>query len=265
MLKPALQRAAREAGEELAAETADGGPAVLIGTPLGRGGKRLQRGRACSMEGTIAAVRYKIDLPNYGVFDEKRVFEPAPIPGPIHFPRRRLGVPICEDIWDEEACESLAETGAESADRAQRLALLDRASRTIRYGVADARVTETGLPLVYRQPGRRPGRTGLRWRLVRAQRRQLAGRAAAGLGGSGRSSPNGSRDGGRLALPRRARSSTSRGGRRGQLPRLRAGLARLRRQERLSRRGARACRAASIRRCARRWPSMRWARRACTA
>ena len=53
------------------------------------------------MAGAIAAVRFKVDLPNYGVFDEKRVFQPGPMPGPIAFRGVRLGVPICEDIWGE--------------------------------------------------------------------------------------------------------------------------------------------------------------------
>ncbi len=42
VLKPAFQAACRAAVEKLARETADGGPAVLIGTPLGRGRQALQ-------------------------------------------------------------------------------------------------------------------------------------------------------------------------------------------------------------------------------
>ena len=36
-------------------------------------------------EGEIATTRYKVDLPNYGVFDEKRVFDAGPLPGPDEF------------------------------------------------------------------------------------------------------------------------------------------------------------------------------------
>ena len=57
--------------------------------------------------GKIETLRFKHDLPNYGVFDEKRVFAAGPAPGPISFKGVRLGVPICEDIWTEEACETL--------------------------------------------------------------------------------------------------------------------------------------------------------------
>src|SRR6185369_6984179 len=85
VLKPAFQAACRTAVEALARETASG-PAVLIGAPWVEDGK-------------ITAARHKVDLPNYGVFDEKRVFVPGPMPGPIVFKGVRLGVPVCEDIW----------------------------------------------------------------------------------------------------------------------------------------------------------------------
>src|SRR5215203_4779242 len=73
VLKPAFQDACRAACEILARETADGGPAVLIGLPWGEGG-RVHNAVALLDEGVVAAVRFKVDLPNYGVFDEKRVF-----------------------------------------------------------------------------------------------------------------------------------------------------------------------------------------------
>ncbi len=69
VLKPALQAACRAAIEALARETADGGPAVLIGTPWVDDGKLYN---ACALldGGRIAAIRFKVNLPNYGVFDE---------------------------------------------------------------------------------------------------------------------------------------------------------------------------------------------------
>ena len=99
-------------------------------------------------QGAVQAVRTKVDLPNYGVFDEKRVFDAGPLPGPIPFKGVRLGVPICEDIWSEEVTECLAECGAE-------LLLVPNGSPfdwkkpDVRMNVAVARVTETGLPLAY--------------------------------------------------------------------------------------------------------------------
>src|SRR5580704_37935 len=84
VLKPALQAACRAKIEELARETADGGPAMLIGSPWVEDGK-LYNAYCLLAEGAIAALRFKVDLPNYGVFDEKRVFAAGPLPGPVSF------------------------------------------------------------------------------------------------------------------------------------------------------------------------------------
>src|SRR5438270_8255830 len=84
VLKPALQAACRARIEELARETADGGPAVLIGTPwveTSVDAKKLYNAYCLLDRGAIAAVRLKVNLPNYGVFDEARVFAPGPPSG----------------------------------------------------------------------------------------------------------------------------------------------------------------------------------------
>src|SRR6185312_5250425 len=81
VLKPALQADARAAIEELAADTAQG-PAILIGAPW-REEANLYNAMALLDGGKIAAVTRKHDLPNYGVFDEKRVFAAGPLPGPF--------------------------------------------------------------------------------------------------------------------------------------------------------------------------------------
>src|ERR1700675_2119000 len=147
VLKPALQEACRGAIEALAADTADGGPATLIGTPWVEDGK-LYNTVALLDAGRVAGLRFKVDLPNYGVFDEKRVFAPGPMPGPVNFRGVRLGLPICEDIWGAEIVECLAETGAE-------LLLVPNGSPywrqkgDVRLNIAVARVTEQGLPTVY--------------------------------------------------------------------------------------------------------------------
>src|SRR5579871_3341751 len=98
VLKPAFQAACRSAVEALARETADGGPAVLIGTPWVEDGK-LYNAYVLLAVGRVAAIRFKVNLPNYGVFDEKRVFASGPVPGPVNFREVRLGLPICEDTW----------------------------------------------------------------------------------------------------------------------------------------------------------------------
>ena len=147
VLKPAFQAACRAAVETLARETADGGPAILIGTPWLEAGN-LYNAVVLAEAGRITALRFKVDLPNYGVFDEKRVFVPGPMPGPINFRGVRLGVPICEDIWGPEPVECITETGGEILlvpnGSPYRRGVVDQ-----RLSVAVARVTEAGLPLMY--------------------------------------------------------------------------------------------------------------------
>ena len=147
VLKPAFQAACMAAVEELARETADGGPAVLIGTPW-RERDALYNSYCMLDEGRITAIRHKVELPNYGVFDEKRVFQQGPMPGPVNFRGIRLGVPICEDIWEEEVCETLAETGAEFLISPNGSPYWTD-KHDVRMNVAVARVVESELPLVY--------------------------------------------------------------------------------------------------------------------
>jgi NAD+ synthase len=146
VLRRSFVAACKTACEELAQEFADG-PAILIGLPW-REGELLHNSVALLNGGRIETVRHKFDLPNYGVFDEKRVFQPGPAPGPISFKGVRLGVPICEDIWTEETCETLAETGAEIL-LSPNGSPFERNKDDVRLNLAVARVTETGLPLVY--------------------------------------------------------------------------------------------------------------------
>ncbi|MFL5082312.1 MAG: nitrilase-related carbon-nitrogen hydrolase, partial [Microvirga sp.] len=109
VLKPAFQDVCREACEALARETGDGGPAVLVGLPWAEDGG-LYNAYALLDAGQIAALRFKVDLPNYGVFDEKRVFTPGPLPGPVVIRGVRIGIPVCEDIWGDEIVECITET-----------------------------------------------------------------------------------------------------------------------------------------------------------
>lgn len=147
VLKPRYIDAMAVALDELAALTKPGGTALLVGAPMIRDGE-LCNCAALLDGGAIVAVRAKHDLPNYGVFDDKRIFAPGPLPGPINFRDTRLGVMVCEDMWRPEVTEYLQESGAEilivingspfeSDKQAERLAL------------ARARVTESGLPLIY--------------------------------------------------------------------------------------------------------------------
>ena len=107
VLKPAFQQAAREACEDFASDTKDGGPAVLVGLPWAEG-PFVYNAVAYLDHGRIESVRLKFNLPNYGVFDEKRVFAPGPLPAPVEVRGVLLGVPVWEEIWREEAWQSMA-------------------------------------------------------------------------------------------------------------------------------------------------------------
>ncbi|WP_421997563.1 NAD+ synthase [Reyranella sp.] len=147
VLKPAFQRRCHEAVEALRADTLDGGPALFVTTPW-REGDRLHNAIVGLDCGTVIGKRFKVDLPNYGVFDEKRVFAPGPMPGPLVFDGVRIGVPICEDVWSPDIVECVSETGGE-------ILLVPNGSpfelgkTDIRVQLGVARVVESGLPFVY--------------------------------------------------------------------------------------------------------------------
>ncbi|AHB49304.1 NAD synthetase [Hyphomicrobium nitrativorans NL23] len=146
VLKPAFHAAARARAEALAARLGPG-PAVLVGTVWPEG-DAIYNAVLLLDGGTVAAVRHKVDLPNYGVFDEKRVFRPGSLPSPIGFRGVRLGVPICEDIWNDEVTECLTECGAEIL-LVPNGSPFDWKKPDVRMNIAVARVTESGLPLAY--------------------------------------------------------------------------------------------------------------------
>ena len=147
VLKPAFQKRCHEAVEALRADTRDGGPAMFVTTPWREAG-RLHNAIVCLDKGEVIGKRFKVDLPNYGVFDEKRVFAPGPMPGPLVFKGVRLGVPICEDVWTADVVECISETGGE-------ILLVPNGSpyevgkTDVRVQLGVQRVVESGLPFVY--------------------------------------------------------------------------------------------------------------------
>ena len=147
VLKPAFQKRCHEAVEALRADTRDGGPALFVTTPW-REGDKLHNAIICLDKGEVIGKRFKVDLPNYGVFDEKRVFAPGPMPGPLPFNGVRIGVPICEDVWTPDVVECISETGGE-------ILLVPNGSpyevgkTDIRVQLGVQRVVESGLPFVY--------------------------------------------------------------------------------------------------------------------
>ena len=149
VLKPAFLAACEKAAGEIAKDTADGGPGIIIGVPLKKK-SGVHNSVIVADGGKIIAERFKVDLPNYGEFDEKRVFQAGPdMPGPVNFRGIRIGIPICEDIWgDLDVCETLAESGAE-------IILVPNGSPyyrgkvDIRQQVVIKQVIESGLPILY--------------------------------------------------------------------------------------------------------------------
>ncbi|MEC8247203.1 MAG: nitrilase-related carbon-nitrogen hydrolase, partial [Pseudomonadota bacterium] len=111
VLKSSFLTRARKMVDDLVALTADGGPALIFGAPMIDGGQL--HNSVVAADGGQMAVRHKHHLPNYAVFDEKRLFHAGPLPAPVEMRGVRIGVPICEDIWFSDVCAHLKAEGAE--------------------------------------------------------------------------------------------------------------------------------------------------------
>jgi NAD+ synthase len=147
VLKPEFVRRVHECTDQLVDATTEPGPAMLIGTLVNDGGQ-IFNAMILAEGGREVGRTYKHELPNYGTFDEKRVFTPGPLPNPLEWRGIKLGVPVCEDMWLEPVCAHLAELGAE-------LFLVPHGSpyeldkNITREHLARARTTSTSLPLVF--------------------------------------------------------------------------------------------------------------------
>jgi NAD+ synthase len=147
-LKPAAVAACQAALRRLAPRTKNA-CAALIGLPWPSGGGQGPH-NACALlaDGEIKNVTFKVDLPNYGVFDEKRVFTPGPGAKVFDFNGFKIGVLVCEDIWGPIPCAALKAAGAglllsPNGSPYRRTAAGERQS------IAAARVAEARIPLVY--------------------------------------------------------------------------------------------------------------------
>ncbi len=147
VLKEAFQDRLEKKVLEFAAETADGGPGVVIGAPWRRDG-RLFNAALLLDAGAVSAMAFKVELPNYGVFDERRVFSPGSRPAPLIFRGVALGVMVCEDMWFPATTRHLTDAGAGILIVINGSPFeLDKTGT--RQDLARARVGESGLPLAY--------------------------------------------------------------------------------------------------------------------
>ena len=147
VLKKSFIDTVHAAVDALARETSDRGPGVLVSAPWLENGK-LYNAALLLDGGRVQAVIPKVDLPNYGVFDEKRLFTPGPPPGAVMFRGLKLGVMTCEDMWRPEVTKSVMRDGADI------LVVLNGSPYEmdkpgLRQELARARVKESGLALVY--------------------------------------------------------------------------------------------------------------------
>jgi NAD+ synthase len=147
VLRPALVEAAAVALRDLERESAvPGSPGLVVTLPWKHNGR--VRNTVALVANGRSELRFKHELPNYGVFDEKRVFEPGPLPEPVTFRDAHLGLPVCEDIWLDHVTTHLAKRGVQ-------LMLVPNGSPfevdkfEHRLDLARARVSETQVPLAY--------------------------------------------------------------------------------------------------------------------
>jgi NAD+ synthase len=148
VLKPAFLKSCLRAVEDLADETRENGPAVIIGYP--RQGEAGRHNSVAVLEaGRITAIRDKVDLPNYGEFDEKRVFIAGAEPEPVTIKGVMIGIPICEDIWGSlGVTDTLAAKGAEILLHPNGSPYY-RGKMAVRHDLVKAQVARTKLPLIY--------------------------------------------------------------------------------------------------------------------
>ena len=110
LLRPAFVRAAEESLHEIAAACT--GITALVGVPWSNE-QGLANACAVCAGGEVGTIYRKQLLPNYGVFDEERYFEPGREAVVLPLAGRRIGLTVCEDIWQPEPAAELAAAGAD--------------------------------------------------------------------------------------------------------------------------------------------------------
>lgn len=160
---PLLLTEIEQALEKLCTATAAGGPGILVGTPASclsepentedqerRGFARLGNMAFLIADGHIQARIQKYQLPNYGIFDDQRLFHPAERSdiAPVCFRGWSLGIMICEDMWFDSPSDILAAQGADCLI-ALNASPFDPAKQSVRRMRALERVQKHHIPLIY--------------------------------------------------------------------------------------------------------------------
>ena len=145
LLRPAFVAAAEASTREIAA--ACEGIVALVGTPWRFGGDLANACAVCS-DGEVRALYRKRLLPNYGVFDEERYFAPGGAGLVVPLAGHRVGLTVCEDVWQPGPAAELAGAGAEL--------LVNLSASPFHVGKAEereemlaTRARDNGLPLVF--------------------------------------------------------------------------------------------------------------------
>ena len=147
VLRPSFQRRAMRAVQDLAADTAAGGPAMLVGG-IWVDGTDIFNAMILLEGGDIKIIQKKYELPNYGVFDEARVFRKGELPPAIEFKGVKLGILLCEDTWKAEVARSVKKSGAELLISCN-ASPYETKKPMKRRDIVGARIEETGLPVLY--------------------------------------------------------------------------------------------------------------------
>ena len=145
VMRPKFQQACMKMVEDITQATKDSNTAMIIGSPW-VDKKNLFNSAFLIERGQIKAISHKHDLPNYGVFDEKRVFNMGPLPTPIEWRGVKLGLMICEDMWNTDLTEPLRGSEILISINASPFELGKHAKRLERASIQSRAL---GLPLIY--------------------------------------------------------------------------------------------------------------------
>ncbi|HRA50888.1 NAD+ synthase [Actinotalea sp.] len=151
-LRDSFARAADSTVEHVAATLVERGLGelvVLLGT-LGRSATGRATNRAVVVHrGGVVATYDKHHLPNYGVFDEFRIFSPGQDQCVVEVDGRRLGLVICEDIWQDGGPVSLMDEAGIDLLVVLNGSPYEEGKGHVRAELAARRAREVGAPVVY--------------------------------------------------------------------------------------------------------------------